>query len=59
MILEGENTHGGKRNGAGAKKKYGEETETISFRCPVSHKDKLKKMIKTELEKLKNKSIQP
>jgi hypothetical protein len=52
MILEGENTHGGKRNGAGAKKKYGEETETISFRCPVSKVEKLKSLIKKELEKL-------
>ena len=53
MLLEGENTHGGKRKGAGVKKKYGEETTTLSFRCPVSHKEKLKKLVKTELEKLK------
>lgn len=50
--MQGENTHGGKRTGAGAKKKYGEETETISFRCPVSKVEKLKSLIKKELEKL-------
>lgn len=50
--MQGENTHGGKRKGAGAKKKYGEETETISFRCPVSKVKKLKSLIKKELEKL-------
>lgn len=52
MLLEGENTHGGKRIGAGAKKKYGEETTTLSFRCPVSHKARLTKLIKNELKKL-------
>lgn len=50
--MQGENTRGGKRKGAGAKKKYGEETETISFRCPVSKVKKLKSLIKKELEKL-------
>lgn len=55
MLLEGENTHGGKRKGAGAKKKYGEETTTLSFRCPVSQKARLTKIVKNELEKLKTK----
>ena len=49
----GENTHGGKRKGAGAKKKYGEETETLSFRCPKSQKARLTKIVKNELEKFK------
>jgi hypothetical protein len=50
--MQTENTHGGKRKGAGAKKKYGEETTTLSFRCPVSQKENLKKIVKGELEKL-------
>lgn len=53
MLSEGENTHGGKRKGAGAKKKYGEETETLSFRCPKSQKARLTKIVKNELEKFK------
>lgn len=48
----GENTHGGKRKGAGAKKKYGEETTTFSFRCPVSKVTTFKELIKNELKKL-------
>ena len=45
--------HGGRRKGAGAKKKYGEETTTLSFRCPKSQKARLTKIVKNELDKLK------
>ena len=53
MILEGENTHGGKRAGAGAKLKYGEKTKTVTFRLPVSKIAEIREMIKLELEKIK------
>lgn len=45
--------HGGKREGAGAKLKYGEETETISFRVPKSLIESITKYVKRELEKSK------
>ena len=42
---------GGKREGSGQKKKYGEDTVTIAFRVPKSKKDEIKnkvaKIIKT------------
>lgn len=49
----GENTHGGKRKGAGAKLKYGEKTKTVTFRLPVSKIAEIREMIKNELEKIK------
>jgi hypothetical protein len=42
---------GGKRPFSGAKQKYGEQTKTIAFRCPVSKVDELKKVINTKLAK--------
>ena len=53
MLLQGENTHGGKRAGAGAKLKYGEKTKTVTFRLPVSKIAEIREMIKNELEKIK------
>ena len=53
MILEGENTHGGRRAGSGAKLKYGEKTKTVTFRLPVSKIAEIRSMIKNELENLK------
>lgn len=49
----GENTHGGRRAGAGAKLKYGEPTKTVTFRLPVSKIADIRAMIKNELEKIK------
>ncbi len=49
----GDNTHGGKRAGAGAKLKYGEKTKTVTFRLPVSKIAEIREMIKNELEKVK------
>jgi len=43
------NKRGGARNGSGAKRKYGEQTKTIAFRCPASKVDELKIIIKTKL----------
>jgi hypothetical protein len=43
---------GGKRPFSGAKQKYGEQTKTIAFRCPVSKVDEFKKVINTKLAKL-------
>jgi hypothetical protein len=42
---------GGKRKGAGAKKRYNEETKTISFRCPLSKIDDIKALINHRLSK--------
>lgn len=40
---------GGLRDGAGAKPKYNEETETVAFRCPISKVDELKLIVKSKL----------
>lgn len=53
MLLSGENTHGGKRAGAGAKLKYGEPTKTVTFRLPVSKIAEIRAIIKNKLETLK------
>jgi hypothetical protein len=45
--------HGGKRKGAGRKSKYGEPTETISFRVPLSLIGTITKYVKSVLEKSK------
>ena len=37
---------GGKREGSGSKPKYGEETKTIAFRCPISKIPELTSIIK-------------
>ncbi len=42
-------TRGGTRKGSGAKPKYNEETETVSFRCPLSKVDELKLVVKSIL----------
>lgn len=44
------NTHGGKREGAGRHLIYGEETETVSKRVPVSKKSIVIKAIDGMLE---------
>jgi len=44
---------GGKREGAGAKKKYNEITKTISFRCPVSKVAELNILVKNKLDEFK------
>jgi hypothetical protein len=40
---------GGVRENSGAKPKYSEPTKTISFRCPESKIDELKKIVKEKL----------
>ena len=40
---------GGLRPGSGQKKKYGEETTTVAFRCPKSKIEELKAYIKAKL----------
>lgn len=40
---------GGVRPGSGQKKKYGEETTTVAFRCPMSKVDELKLIVKSKL----------
>ena len=41
--------HGGKRQNSGRKSQYGEETETISFRCPKSKVPEVKTIINDKL----------
>ena len=41
---------GGTRKNAGAKSKYGEPTETIAFRVPVSRIEHVKSLLKTLLD---------
>jgi len=40
---------GGKREGAGAKPKYSEQTKTVAFRCPLSKVEELKFIVKSKL----------
>ncbi len=40
---------GGTRIGSGQKKKYGEETTTIAFRCPKSKANELKVLVSLKL----------
>jgi len=44
-----ENKHGGKRQNAGRKSQYKEETKTVAFRCPLSKVDELKFIVKSKL----------
>jgi len=45
-------TRGGKRPLSGAKKKYGEETTTVSFRVPISKADAVKILVNKFLKKI-------
>ena len=47
--------HGGKREGAGRKPKYGEPTEVISHRVPISLVGIINKYINSKLKKFKAK----
>jgi hypothetical protein len=42
-------THGGKRKDAGAKPKYKEPTEIISFRCPKSKVNEMRGIVNAKL----------
>jgi len=44
---------GGLRKGAGPKQKYNEKTSMISFRCPVSKVEEIKKIVNDQLDKWK------
>lgn len=45
------NGHGGLRDNSGRKLKYGEDTCNITFRCPVSKTDALRKIVNAQLKK--------
>ena len=49
------NKHGGKRKGAGRKPKYGEETQTISFRVPLALINPILNTSNARWQKVKNK----
>lgn len=44
---------GGTRLNSGAKPKYNESTTAIAFRVPISHKERITKIVKEYLNKLK------
>lgn len=49
IIKNRKEARGGARINAGAKPKYNEPTETVSFRCPSSKVQELKNIIKSKL----------
>ena len=46
-------TRGGARQGSGAKPKYGEKTDTVAFRCPISKIPELRQIVKSKLSEWK------
>jgi hypothetical protein len=44
---------GGRREGAGRSKQYGEQTATLCFRVPQTHREKITAMVRVYLEGLK------
>ena len=44
---------GGRREGAGRSKQYGEQTSTLCFRVPQTHREKITAMVREYLETLK------
>jgi hypothetical protein len=44
---------GGRREGAGRSKQYGEQTATLCFRVPQTHREKITAMVRAYLEGLK------
>lgn len=45
MAKKKKSTHGGAGRGQGRHLKYGEETKNVTFRCPVSKIEQLKKLV--------------
>lgn len=45
MAKKKKTTHGGAGRGQGRHLKYGEETKNVTFRCPVSKIEQLKKLV--------------
>ena len=50
------NGHGGKRQGAGCKKLYGEPTVNITFRVPESHRLTIRTLVYDYMDRLKTKN---
>ena len=50
MPKKKKSNRGGKREGSGSKPKYGEETKTIAFRCPISKIPELTAIVKDKLK---------
>ena len=44
---------GGRREGAGRTKQYGEKTATLCFRVPQTHREKITVIVRAYLENLK------
>ena len=49
MAKKKKSTHGGAGRGQGRHLKYGEETKNVTFRCPVSKIEQLKKLVNAAL----------
>jgi hypothetical protein len=49
MAKKKKSTHGGAGRGQGRHLKYGEETKNVTFRCPVSKIEQLKKLVNDAL----------
>lgn len=50
--MNSKNTRGGWRPNSGPKRKYDEETVMTCFRLPISHKNKIKKIVKDYLQSI-------
>ena len=55
MTEDKKENRGGKREGAGPKFKYGEDTVNITLRVPITKKDDVKRLVYAYLEQYKNK----
>ncbi len=49
MAKKKKSTHGGAGRGQGRHLKYGEETKNVTFRCPVSKIEELRKLVNDAL----------
>lgn len=43
-----------RKPGGGRKPEYNEPTDTIAFRVPISHKERIKNIVKEELQNIKD-----
>ena len=49
-MIEAKQTRGGARKGSGARLKYLEQTQIITFRCPKSKVEEIKQLVKSTLK---------
>lgn len=56
--MKSKSKHGGARKGAGQKPKYGEATQNVTFRLPVSQVQRIRGFVAEQLEKFKEQKIE-